>query len=485
MSRIRQLGKDSIVYGLGGIFGKGIGVFFLPVYTRVFSPAEYGDIEMLVTLSSLLGAVMIMGMDSAQSLYFFEQRRHGVERQRRLVTAILQWRLLWGGITMIVAALLVPQLNAWLFGGQLDWLDFLTAFSAVFFLQVMSQSTELFRLLYRPWPYVLLTAGQSLGAAGLGLLAILVFGLGITGFFAGSALASLFAALVGWWMARSYVQWDRWHRDWWPRLLRFGAPLLPAALALYVMSTADRWFIQQYRGSAELGIYSVAAKLGLAMAFTVETFRKAWWPIGMDAMQSDDGQVTFRMIGRMYMGVGIAAVVYVTFLAPWLVHWMAAPAYYNAYPIVGIMAWQALFYGFYLIASAGIWRAEKTYLSAWLMGAAAVLNAVLNWLLVPSWGGLGAALATAISYCVWVFLSYAVSERYWPIRLPVQFIAVAILLGILGQFLLLEMQKEREGVLSALLAHALALTLIVFSLDRVHRIRLAARVSSFLTGRRM
>ena len=96
-SRLAQLGKDSVVYGLGAVLAKGIGFLLLPVLTRIFTPAEFGAIEMLATIAALLSAVMVMGMDSAQSFYFFEQRDRGHEAQAELVSAILQWRLIGGG----------------------------------------------------------------------------------------------------------------------------------------------------------------------------------------------------------------------------------------------------------------------------------------------------------------------------------------------------------------------------------------------------
>jgi len=72
--RLKQLGKDSLIYGIGGVLAKGIGFFLLPVYTRIFTPADYGTIEMLTVLNSFLGSILVMGMDSAQSFYFFEQK---------------------------------------------------------------------------------------------------------------------------------------------------------------------------------------------------------------------------------------------------------------------------------------------------------------------------------------------------------------------------------------------------------------------------
>ena len=72
MNRLRQLGKDSMIYGMGGIAAKGVSFLTLPIYTRIFSPAEYGSIEMLAVISSFLAALLVMGMDSAQSMFFFQ-----------------------------------------------------------------------------------------------------------------------------------------------------------------------------------------------------------------------------------------------------------------------------------------------------------------------------------------------------------------------------------------------------------------------------
>ena len=96
MSRLRQLGKDSLVYGLGAVLAKSMAFFLLPVFTRIFPPAQYGAIEMLTAIASFVSALLAMGMDSAQSFYFFEQKDQGRAAQARLVSAILQWRLTWG-----------------------------------------------------------------------------------------------------------------------------------------------------------------------------------------------------------------------------------------------------------------------------------------------------------------------------------------------------------------------------------------------------
>lgn len=90
MSKLKQLGKDTVVYGLGGVFAKSVAFLMLPVYTRIFTTANYGTIEMLTVISGFLGANLVMGMDSAQSMYFFKYQEEGKALQARLVSAILQ-----------------------------------------------------------------------------------------------------------------------------------------------------------------------------------------------------------------------------------------------------------------------------------------------------------------------------------------------------------------------------------------------------------
>ena len=65
MYRLRQLGKDSVIYGVGGALAKGVSFFLLPIYTRIFTLAEYGAIEMLTVMTSFLAAILKLSRSSS------------------------------------------------------------------------------------------------------------------------------------------------------------------------------------------------------------------------------------------------------------------------------------------------------------------------------------------------------------------------------------------------------------------------------------
>jgi len=462
-SYLKQIRKDSIVYGIGAVLAKSIGFLLLPIYTRIFSTSDYGTIAMFGVLNSFLSSVLVMGMDSAQSFYFFEQKANGSTAQARVVTAILQWRIAWGIIVIVTLSILSPFLNSWFFESQLSWEYFAIAFSSVFFAQIVGQSAQVFRLIYRPIGYIGITLTQTLLSAAVALVLIIVFETGIKGFFLGSLIGALVAAFFGWWRVRLYLEWSVWHKTWWPRLIKFGLPLMPTALIMFVMRTSDRLFVNHYNGMEALGLYAVAAKIAGVIALVVGTFRMAWWPVAMDAMQGSEGTDLFRTISRLYLGFGSAAVVLITVLSPNLIRWLAAPEYFNAYPVIGALSWFAVFYGFYLISSAGIWKAEKTSWAPLLMLVAAVLNIGLNYWLVPLYGALAAAVTTSISFLVWNILAMALSEKLWHVGYPYTVLISQVCIGGLASGFILFFHIHREGVWEVWLIASLALLVLIFS----------------------
>jgi O-antigen/teichoic acid export membrane protein len=385
---------------------------------------------MLTVIGSFLGSILLMGMDSAQSMYFFKLKKEGHQKQAQIVSSILQWRLISGAIIVIFSTAISPVLNTIFFGGKLHWEYFLVSFSGVLFIQITSQSAEVMRLLFRPWSYILVVLSQSVLAAAVALILILKFNQGILGFFWGGLVASFLVAAIGWYRVRSYLRFDKLHFDLWPMLLRFGIPLVPASLALYFMNTSDRWFIQHYHGDDALGLYAVGAKFAMLSSLAIETFRKAWWPLAMDSMHSEDGEKTFIFISNWYVCIGSLFILILTFLSPWLVEFITGPDFHDSWPIIGILTWKGLLYGYFMICSAGIWKTEKTYLNLYISLSILVIGLFLNFLIVPTYGIVGASVATVFTFIIWIVITSIVSNFHWRIKFNYFFIISVFIISL-------------------------------------------------------
>jgi O-antigen/teichoic acid export membrane protein len=460
---IQRLGRDSLIYGVGGMAAKAVGFLLLPVYTRIFVPAEYGVIELLTVMSSFVGVFLVLGTDSAQSFYFFEQKKGGRVAQAGVVSAIVQWRILWGAAVVIVSTLFSPLLSQICFGGRLSWEYFAISFVGALFAQMMTQCAEVFRLLYRPWAYIGVTLGSTLACAAIAITLVVVFHGGVLGYLVGFAAGSALAAVIGWVRIRHYLNLSRWHFEWWPKLIRFGLPLMPSGLVLLVMTTADRWFMNTYHSPQALGVYAIGAKFSLLIAMLTENFRKAWWPIGLDAMHKEEGPELFRVVSRLYLGLGMAGVVLLTACSPWLVKWFAAPDYREAYPVVGVLGFSSIFYGFFLISGAGSWKSEQTIWTTLALGIGALINLALCALWVPRFAGLGAAVAASLAMFVSNVILMARGEQLWRVRFPAVVLLAQIALAAVTSAAILRCYMENRPAGMAWVMAAVAVAILVWS----------------------
>ena len=162
-----------------------------------------------------------MGLDSAQSMYFFKHKKDGKNLQSNIITAILQWRILVGLLLVILVTICSPLINIFIFKNPISLLCYSIAFTNVFFSQLLVQSTEVLRLLFRPYRYIFLSIAQSALAAVLILLFVIYFNYDIKGYFLGLLISSATLSVLGWYYIREYINFRKFHFEWWPKLIRF------------------------------------------------------------------------------------------------------------------------------------------------------------------------------------------------------------------------------------------------------------------------
>ena len=146
-----NLYKDILVYGIGAIIIKSVNLFLVPIYTRIFSPNEYGLLEILSIVSFFLSEIMVLGSDSAQSFYFSKYKKSGFFFQKKLITSILYFKIFWGIIVIILAMLFLLILNIFF---KLELFLYLLSFINIFIFQILIVGLQIFRNNYQPLKYI-------------------------------------------------------------------------------------------------------------------------------------------------------------------------------------------------------------------------------------------------------------------------------------------------------------------------------------------
>jgi O-antigen/teichoic acid export membrane protein len=204
---------------------------------------------------------------------------------------------------------------------------------------------------------------------------------------------------------------------------RFGLPLVPTALFLWMTNFSDRFFLVWLADVAEAGLYSVGVRVASAMVLVLTAFRMAWPAFAYSIRDEREARRTYAFV-LTYLTVLTAWVALaLTLLSPWLVALLAADRFAESSEVVGPLAFSTVSYAAYVVVAIGVGRARRTTFNWVVTGAGAVVNVGLNLLLIPTYGMMGAAIATVAAYTTMALGMAWWSQRIYPV--PYQWRRVA------------------------------------------------------------
>lgn len=423
LRELRTLARETVVYGLSTVLGRLLNFLLTPLFTHLLSPSDNGVIATTYAYVAFLTVVFGLGLDTA---YLRLGRKDGKADPRAFSTAfwaVAGASLVFAGAISLLAESLAPLADAPV--AVLRCAAWILALDAVASL-----------------PYAELRGAQrassyaSIRLAGLGLNLVLCWyfvarmDLGVTGvFFANLMASSLSLALLIPVLLRRV--------DGGPDaallrpMLAFALPLVPAGLASIAVNVVDRPILGLYYDQAVVGVYSASYKLGILMMLVVTMFDQAWKPFflqragrpGLDELLAR--VLTYFTTGAAWVFLAVALLAEPAVTAPLfagkpLIH----PLFWGGLPIVPIVTFGYLLAGLYYVMLAPLMLAGRTggVAVATACGAAANLGALLA--LVPRWGMLGAAWATAAAYAAMALAVFVQGRRAHPVSYEWRRIAV-------------------------------------------------------------
>ncbi|MFL5938474.1 MAG: oligosaccharide flippase family protein, partial [Gaiellaceae bacterium] len=275
--------------------------------------------------------------------------------------------------------------------------------------------TSLFRVEEQSTAFVAASVANVLITVGATVLLVVGLDKGPTGAVVGNFVGTLtvYVVLLGY---RRYQLGLQFSRDLLRQMNHFGMPLVPSALALWAINFIDRIFIAQYKGQVEVGVYSVAVRISSAVVFLMIAFRLAWPAFAYSIEDDREARRAYGYVLTYLTFVACWISLALGLLSPWLVRLLTArPQFYAGSRVVAPLAFAGAAWAAYTVVAIGIGRARRTQFNWVVTGAAALINVLLNLALIPSYGMMGAAIATAVAY-VAMFVGMTLNaQRVWPV----------------------------------------------------------------------
>jgi O-antigen/teichoic acid export membrane protein len=294
-----------------------------------------------------------------------------------------------------------------------------------------AQLTNLFRAEQRSVAFSVATLANIAITVPLTVVLVAVYDQGPLGLLVGNFSGTLviFAVLLVYRREQLGLQFDR-------SLLRavnrFGLPLVPSALALWVTNLGDRlmlqWLLPADSSLSQTGLYALAVNIGSVMVLIFTAFQTAWPAFAYSISAEKDAKRAYAYVLTYLMLLASWAAIGLSLLAPWIVQILAPKnqSFWPASEAVPALAYSSVFYAGFIVVTIGAGRTKNTRFNWVAAAAAALFNFSLNLWLIPAYGMLGAAYATLSAYALLMLVRTWNAQHIYPV--PYQWRRVGVVL---------------------------------------------------------
>jgi O-antigen/teichoic acid export membrane protein len=436
---LAALSRETLIYGASTVVGRFLNFLLVPFYVNVLhSTSEYGISSVLYTWIAFLNVIYPLGLEGAYFRYASrgEGEAHDLDRESRLFSGSFDLVLFAGAIFSFTFFLVAPGIAPILFydpktdiSSMLPMLIRITRYSSLILLfdglSVLPFAD--LRLEHQAKKFATIKLTNICLTLILNFVLILGFHFGVEGIFVANLIASalqlvLLSPMI---LAKWRPSFKRFlNREALDKMLPFGLTNVPAYLGAMMVQVIDRPIVQLYLGLGAVGIYQANYRMGFIMMVFVSLFEYAWRPFFMRQHKTDDARARelFSRVFTYFMLVALVACLLLAFFLPYI---LSTPVfgrrllradYLSGMSIIPVVLFAYVFQGAYTNFIAGIYIKEKNKTLPFITGLGAIVNVVVNLLLIPPLGIMGAALATLAAYIAMAIAIYIPSQKAYPIN---------------------------------------------------------------------
>lgn len=394
MNPYKKLGKNISIISLGSFASKIISFLFVPFYTAVLQTEEFGIADMITTTFSLILPFFSLEIRAAMMRFALDKAGN----QRDILKTGTGIMILSFFVVLLCSplALLVDVLREYYGLLVFYYLAFMLQSGLAYFVR----GIELVKI------YAIGGVINIIALVLLNIVFLLGFDWGVFGYLLAYSLAyaiSFIYMFISGRIWRLYKGKGGFDKKLAKEMLKYCVPLVPNSISWWVSNSSDKYILSIFCGAALTGVYAVAYKIPSAIHIFITIFYNAWSISAVDDFGSEKTRRFYSDVYNKFLSFMILAAAGMIWWDKLLAKMLYSKDFYQAWKFVPILVIAVVVHGAGSFIGSVYTSAKKTGMILYSTIAGAVVNVVLNFIMIPVWGGFGAALATVISYgVIWI-----------------------------------------------------------------------------------
>ena len=405
MNRNKYLFKNTALYGISTIATKLITFLMVPFYTHVLTVNEYGTVDIIFTSLNLLIPVLTLCIHQAMLRFTLEK-----DSNKKF---IFTQSMLVASISIVMLILLLPLFSK---------IQIFNHYGALLILLFSLNIIQLFigefiRGLEKISLFIIGNITFVFISIALNIYTIAVLNLGVRGYIISSCLAYLITIILYFIGAniKQYITREAFKKKnihLLLNMLKYSIFLIPNSLFWWITNASDRYIILAVLGVNQNGIYAVANKIPVIITSVGSVFIQAWTLTAIKENSSGDKVSYYKTIFHHIVGVVFIISSGLLVIIKIFTSMYVSNDYFVSWESSTFLILSAAFNVLASFIGNNYVVAKHNFGNMLSTLTGAMINIVLNIILIPRIGIIGAAVATYISYFIVVIYRTFDTRKY-------------------------------------------------------------------------
>lgn len=385
------------------MFGKVLSLIVGLIIARYLGPAGYGDLSFALSLVAIMSAVGALGLDT----FIIRELLKEPQNQKEILGTALGLRM---GVNLLLIPLTVGIYLSFYSlsdnpGEPLTWIIVLLA--TVSFFKSFNVIDSYFQSQVQS-KFVVQVQNVCLFVSAALKIGLVILGFSLTWIVGAFLVESILLAigLIYIYQKRNdaILTWT-FNRKRATGLLSKSFPLILSAVMISIYMKIDQVMLKEMLGSKAVGVYGAAANLSEAWFFIPVAIVTSVFPAIINARNTNVARYKKRLVNLydLLVLITLPVAIVVTFLANDITSIVYGVGFEGSGTILAIHIWSGVFVFLGSASSQYLLAEGYTNISFYRTAVGAIINVALNLVLIPEYGGAGAAIATLIAYAISTF----------------------------------------------------------------------------------
>ncbi len=430
INKSKEYLKNTFILMIGKFATQFTSFLLIPLFTRYLAAEDYGWSDLLQSYIFLLVPVLTLRLDSTIFRFLIDNRKNE-KGKKKIISNIIFLLFIITFSSFLLCLILIKIIRfKYIYSCLIN----------IMALMISNVIIQILRGLGRNKEYSITSVIIGITNIIINIVLIIFFQYEANSIFIASSISNTIVIIYTIFTVKlyKYLSIKEINKATIKEILNYSLPMIPNSLSWWIVSVSDRTIISVILGSSLNGIYSVSCKFSNILNSIFSIFNMSWQEaVSVHINDSDRDEFFSKMINRLYMLFSFISMLIIIIL-PLVYKILIGNDYLESYNYIPILLYANTWYvlssllgGIYIGLKQTKKIANTTIISA-------IINIVINILLINKIGLYAACISTLISYLVMTIYRYIDLKKYLNVKMNIKNIIISTMMFIICYILYLK-----------------------------------------------